>query len=223
MDAAQVWYAGDSPSSSAAQRPYRGDSVRAKEALQALANLENDGVRVPPSELLEIYKEVAAHDPDATIQDYANMLIKHLQPPENAVSPLVGTPTAADNPNGDPTRIQGTWKVISTQDNGRKPPPDAIRNLSMVITKDRMAVKDGDKTVSEMFYILDSSKKPKWIDLARVRGGEQTKPLFGIYELKDDSLKICFDESGEGERPTAFESKPNSVNDVLIILQRKKP
>ncbi len=32
-----------------------------------------------------------------------------------------------------------------------------------------------------MFYMLDPSKKPKWIDLARVRGGEQTKPLFGIY------------------------------------------
>jgi hypothetical protein len=50
-----------------------------REALQALANMENDGVRVPPNELLEIYKEVAAHDPDETIRDYANMLIKRLQ------------------------------------------------------------------------------------------------------------------------------------------------
>ena len=85
----------------------------------------------------------------------------------------------------------------------------------MVITKDTITYKFGDKT-TKLSYKLDATKKPKWIDLT-----EGDKTTLGIYELEGENLKICFPEGGKRERSTAFESKPNSVNDVLIILKAK--
>lgn len=130
---------------------------------------------------------------------------------------LLGTAGARDDAKGDHEEIQGNWQVISTQDSGRKAPDEAIRTLKWVITKDKITYKFGDNT-TEWSYKLDATKKPRWIDLTE---GDRT--TLGIYELEGDNLKICFPEGGKGERSTAFESKPDSVNDVLITLKRARP
>ena len=130
---------------------------------------------------------------------------------------LLGAAGAQDGAKGDHENIQGTWKVVSAEDSGRKPPAEAIKNLKWVITKEKITYKFGDKT-TEWSYKLDPTKKPKWIDLTE---GEHT--TLGIYELEGDNLTICFPEGRKGERSTAFESKPNSVNDILILLKREKP
>ncbi|HKR61800.1 MAG TPA: TIGR03067 domain-containing protein [Pyrinomonadaceae bacterium] len=116
----------------------------------------------------------------------------------------------------DSDKIQGTWEVVSAADNGRKTPANLTKDLELIITTDKMSYRLGKKT-TEWSYKLDPSKQPKWIDLTDVR-----ETTLGIYELEGDTLKICFPEARKGERSTAFESKPNSVNDVLIILKREK-
>lgn len=130
---------------------------------------------------------------------------------------LLSAAGARDDAKGDHEKIQGTWKVVSTEDSGRKAPDEAIKDLKLVITQDKITYKFGDKTTKKS-YKLDATKKPKWIDLTE---GDRT--TLGIYELEGDNLKICFPEGGKGERSTAFESKPNSVNDILIILKRETP
>lgn len=130
---------------------------------------------------------------------------------------LLGAAGAKDDAKGDHEKIQETWQVVSAEDSGRKAPDEVIKNLKLVITKDKITYKVGDKT-TEWSYKLDATKKPKWIDLTE---GDRT--MLGIYELEGDNLKICFPEGRKGERSTAFESKPNSVNDILIIVKREKP
>ena len=69
--------------------------------------------------------------------------------------------------------------------------------------------------------MLEATKKPQWIDLTE---GDLT--TLGIYKLEGDNLKVCFSEvpqGPKGKRSTAFESKPDSVNDILIILKREIP
>jgi uncharacterized protein (TIGR03067 family) len=130
---------------------------------------------------------------------------------------LLGAAGAKDDAKGDHEKIQGTWQVVSAEDSGRKAPDEAVKNIKWVITKDKITYKFDDKT-TKWSYKLDATKKPKWIDLTE---GDHT--TLGIYELEGDNLKICFPEGRKGERSTAFESKPNSVNDILIILKREKP
>ncbi len=132
-------------------------------------------------------------------------------------SVLQGSAGAKDDAKGDHETIPGTWQVVSAEDSGTKAPGEAVKNIKWVITKDTITYKFGDKT-TKLSYKLDATKKPKWIDLT-----EGDKTTLGIYELDGDKLKICFPEGGKKERSTAFESKPNSVNDVLITLKREKP
>jgi uncharacterized protein (TIGR03067 family) len=121
----------------------------------------------------------------------------------------------ADAPK-DAEKVVGTWKVISAEDSGRKASEETIRNLRWSVTKDAITYKVQNKT-TRWVYKLDPGRKPKWIDLTE---GDRTR--LAIYELEGDTLKVCFAEGMQKERPTAFESKPNSPNDVLIVLKREK-
>ncbi len=130
---------------------------------------------------------------------------------------LFSADVSKDDVEGDLEKIRGGWKVVSAEDSGHKTPDEVIKNLKWVITKDKITYTFGEK-ITEWSYKLDPAKKPKWIDL---REGDHT--TLGIYDLDGDNLRICFPEGGAGERSTAFESKANSVNDVLIVLKREMP
>jgi uncharacterized protein (TIGR03067 family) len=127
-------------------------------------------------------------------------------------------PPDRQDANDAPARLRGTWTVVSAEDGGRKAPPDAIKHLKLTVAADAITYTVGDKT-TRWAYKLDAGKKPAWIDLV-----EDGRASPGIYELDNDgdTLKICFSEVPEKGRPTAFESKPNSPNDVLIVLKREK-
>jgi uncharacterized protein (TIGR03067 family) len=105
--------------------------------------------------------------------------------------------------------------VLSDVEGGRKAPDEAIKDVKWIITGDKITYKVVDKTT--LTYKLDPTKMPKWIDFTR--SGRTT---FGIYDLDEDNLKICFPKRGKRKRPTEFESKPDSEGDVLIILKREK-
>ena len=123
--------------------------------------------------------------------------------------------TAAAPHTDDQENIQGIWEVLSAADNGHRTPKAALKDLKFVITRHKITYKFLEKT-TEWTYRLEANRKPKWIDL-----GDGAATNLGIYELEGDNLKICFPDGRAGERSTAFESKPNSVNDVLIILRRE--
>lgn len=129
---------------------------------------------------------------------------------------VMGVAVANDDAKGDREKLQGTWQAVSVEDSGRKAPDEAVRNIKWVIAEDRITQYLGGKT-RECSYVLNATKKPGWINLTE---SAHTTP--GIYEVNGDSLKICFPEGSKGERPTAFESKPNSVNDILITLKRER-
>lgn len=65
---------------------------------------------------------------------------------------------------GDAEKLQGTWKVVSSEDSGQKAPDEAIKNLKMVITKEKITYKFDNKTM-EWSYKLDPTKEPRWIDI----------------------------------------------------------
>lgn len=130
---------------------------------------------------------------------------------------LLGVAAASDDPTEDRENIQGTWQAVSAEDSGRKVPDEAVKNIKWVITEEKITQYVGD-TKKACSYGLNVTKKPRWIDLTEI---DRTTP--GIYALNGDTLKICFPEGGKGERPTAFESKPNSANDIVIILKREQP
>jgi uncharacterized protein (TIGR03067 family) len=55
----------------------------------------------------------------------------------------------------------------------------------------------------------DTSADPRTMDIKGVEGPNKGKTFLAIYELKDGTLKICYDLSGES-RPTEFKTKPDT-------------
>lgn len=112
--------------------------------------------------------------------------------------------------------LQGTWRVTYSEDSGRVAPQESLRDLQFEFEGSTMKMKVAGQSNAVKFS-LDASTKPKSIDLSEKHG---TKP--GIYDIQGDTLRICISETGE-QRPTQFDSQPDSANDVIIILKRINP
>jgi uncharacterized protein (TIGR03067 family) len=120
----------------------------------------------------------------------------------------------AGEPGGDLKEVQGTWRVVILMDSGET---IAVAKASRVtIAQDKLTLKDKAYPL-EVKFTLDPSKNPRRIDL-----GTEPTQYPGIYELKGDTLKICYNERPRGERPTVFGSMANSPSDVLLVLEREK-
>jgi uncharacterized protein (TIGR03067 family) len=113
---------------------------------------------------------------------------------------LTGVAFAADDAKSKPDAeaIRGKWKAVAVEAEGQKVPLD--NELFIEFDADSVAkLKDGAKT-DPSDYTLAADKTPKEVDFKPKAGEDAGKTLKGIYELKDDSLKICFAKP-DVERP----------------------
>jgi uncharacterized protein (TIGR03067 family) len=135
--------------------------------------------------------------------------------------PVVGSTASAVRPADDLAALKGTWKVADSVMGGtgaflapfRKSgkPPDTVR-----IDGDKLTFLRGTDTVSEGTLTVDASKTPAAIDFV----SDKTTYL-GIYELKGDTLRICFVEGKE--RPKDVKgTKEGTKSVVALTLQRAK-
>jgi uncharacterized protein (TIGR03067 family) len=105
--------------------------------------------------------------------------------------------------------LQGEWEVVSAESNGSPPPPE------MKIIGSRFAFSGNTLTFlsgKKVSFTLDSSKRPRQIDLGR------NKQQLGIYELDGDTLKMCIGPADD--RPKEFSTKPRTDHS-FFLLKRK--
>jgi uncharacterized protein (TIGR03067 family) len=67
---------------------------------------------------------------------------------------------------------------------------------------------------------IDPTKTPKMVNIEYTTGPDEGKTALGIYELTDDTLRICR-AIPEEDRPTEFASKAGSRH-VLLVYKRLK-
>jgi uncharacterized protein (TIGR03067 family)/prepilin-type processing-associated H-X9-DG protein len=121
--------------------------------------------------------------------------------------------TGKDDP--DKKALEGTWLVTKAVQGGMDAPAEFVSKVKLIVKGDKMTLSfegQGDKDAG---YKIDSSKKPKTIDLSPTDG----KMMEGIYEVKDDTLKFAFGEPGS--RPTEFKSDAGSK--VMLMEFKRAP
>jgi uncharacterized protein (TIGR03067 family) len=123
---------------------------------------------------------------------------------------------AADAPESDQGKFQGTWAVILGEREGVKLSEEAAREIKVVIEGDRYRHIRGETTQTGTIR-LDRTKMPKTIDVTPADG----KTILGIYTIEGDTHKVCFAEYGGG-RPTGFSTEPESGKS-LYVMRRVKP
>jgi uncharacterized protein (TIGR03067 family) len=108
--------------------------------------------------------------------------------------------------------IQGEWALVSGERHGEAFGADAIKDVSLVFTENRLTTKKADGS-TEAIFELHPESQPKGIDL-NMDGSFG----LGIYMLEADSLSILHGEIDEA-RPRDFDAVKDG-NLTLLVLRR---
>jgi uncharacterized protein (TIGR03067 family) len=121
-------------------------------------------------------------------------------------------------PTKDAEKMKGSWTVAEAVNNGETAGEDDVKKLSVTIKDSTLTFSTGDDTY-DVPIKLDPAKKPKTIDAMPAGGPFKDMKMLGIYEIKDDTLKMCYGLPGK-ERPKEFKSEVDSGT-ILLVLKRK--
>jgi uncharacterized protein (TIGR03067 family) len=140
-----------------------------------------------------------------------------------------------------PAKMQGTWVAVEYDQNGARPGDDIAQKLRVTIQGDKLVIKPrvvaqykpasaGEKKV-EVVFTLEADKSDEVVfklDQAKGRmdllwkcARGETKTTKGLYQLEDDTLKICF-AVADKNRPKKFPDGPKTGL-VRMVLKRATP
>jgi uncharacterized protein (TIGR03067 family) len=137
------------------------------------------------------------------------------------INVLLALPLAAiaAEPTGNAKAVQGTWIPTKAELGGRPMPDVVLKMTSLKMDKGKYEVFVGDEP-DRGTYTLDSTSTPPGMTITGTDGPNAGKTYPAIYELNGDTLRICYDLSGE-KRPTEFKSIANTKL-YLVTYSRKK-
>jgi uncharacterized protein (TIGR03067 family) len=133
--------------------------------------------------------------------------------PAVTLLPTVQDPTKKDT-------LDGSWVVTSFIAEGKEVPADKVKKMTVVFRGDLLVLNDNGQE-EKYQVILDPLQKPRAIDFFE---GFRSPVVVGIYELKGDVLKLCWNkpESGAKGRPGKFAASPASPYSLMILKRKEK-
>jgi uncharacterized protein (TIGR03067 family) len=121
---------------------------------------------------------------------------------------------AQDNRPGEVTmktdieRLQGVWNVVSLELDGQAMAAAALGGARIAIHGDHFT-STGMGATYEGTIELDTARTPKTVNMNFTAGPEKENTSFGIYELEEDTWRICLTTRGT-ERPAKFATQPGT-------------
>jgi uncharacterized protein (TIGR03067 family) len=119
----------------------------------------------------------------------------------------------------DNKKLQGTWLPSEAELAGTKLPEETLKTMKLAVKDDKYTVTVGENK-DEGTVKIDATKTPKTMDITGTAGPNKGKTILAIYELKDDTLRVCYQLQGK-KRPTEFKSTANSGL-FLVTYEREK-
>ena len=129
-----------------------------------------------------------------------------------ALGLLFGAVQAMADDKTEKDKFQGAWTLVNLEENGegKEVNKDSDHYIKLKIEGDKFLItlkRNNETRDHEATFKLDTSKKPKTIDLTLMGGDQDGKEMKGLYELDGDTLKICIADPEHPDRPTEFKSK----------------
>jgi uncharacterized protein (TIGR03067 family) len=137
---------------------------------------------------------------------------------------LVVQVPAEDKAKNDHDRLQGTWKLIyeEVEGKGGKPTNDIRLKFDKAIETEWSA----GELATQCSFKIDSTKKPKTLDLTilenRLIPESKGTKIYCIYEFDKNRLKVCYPTMNLRRRPKEFATKEGNEA-VLHIYEKIKP
>ncbi len=117
-------------------------------------------------------------------------------------------------------RFEGTWFIESMVIGGKDFPPEGYKGVKLIL-KDNTFVQIDPSATYKGTFKFDLEAKPKTIEMSFTEGPETGKTIQGIYELNEDTYKLCVG-LGSNNRPSEFASKPGSAQALEVLKREKK-
>jgi uncharacterized protein (TIGR03067 family) len=124
------------------------------------------------------------------------------------------TSTLAADPDAikkDIGRFQGEWTMVSGAADGVPIPDYMFSQIRQVFREEQMTGTISGTMYWKVKFAIDPSKSPKTIDYQIIGGPAAGTKQLGIYELNEDTCKLCVGKLN-GERPKTFDARSGTGN-----------
>jgi uncharacterized protein (TIGR03067 family) len=119
-------------------------------------------------------------------------------------------------------KLQGHWVITQLEHGGKKTPAKELLNLAVEVSGSKMTTREaGELKEDTTLTRLDAKATPPALDLKVNSGADVDKVVLAIYQLKDDTLTICFAEPGK-ERPKELAARTGSGHTLIVFKRVKK-
>ncbi|QDV34241.1 TIGR03067 domain-containing protein [Tautonia plasticadhaerens] len=137
------------------------------------------------------------------------------------------TARADDGAKAEFDRLQGHWKGVALESDGRKATEaeiEAMKDGGWSFEGDVVSFEDPRIPPIRSRVELDLATDPRSLDLIGLDGPQEGKVMRGIYKIEGDRLTICLRDlaSDSKGRPSEFATAPESGLG-LIVLERADP
>ena len=133
------------------------------------------------------------------------------------VAAIGAVAAAADD--GDAKAMQGTWTPVKAELAGMAMPEAALKTIVLKLDGDKYEVSVGGQ-LDRGTCTLDPAAKPKGLTIKGTDGPNKGKTFPCIYELSGDTLRVCYDLSGQ-KAPAEFKTAEGTQL-YLVTYERKK-
>jgi uncharacterized protein (TIGR03067 family) len=131
------------------------------------------------------------------------------------VAYLAGAGRPDDPPGKGPAELQGCWKLVSVEAEGKAGDPVGGGQPRWVVKGDTISY-GGDVIIR---FTADPSTSPRVIDL-KFRDPEGLYE--GIYVIEKDTLKVCVNARADAkDRPGSFATKDQAERRLLVFEREK--
>lgn len=121
----------------------------------------------------------------------------------------------------DAKSLEGVWKPVSAELGGQAMPPAVVKAITLTIDKYTYMVTVEGEMPDKGTLSLNSKAKPKRMAITGTDGPNRGKTILSIYELKGDTIRICYDLSGQ-KYPAAFKSMKGTQLFLVNYRREKK-
>lgn len=133
--------------------------------------------------------------------------------------PSLGDDAPATKPKPDVERIEGTWQVTSMEVDGTRAADEDARKFTVVNVKEgAWEAKSEGMVIGRGKSTFSQEKTPREVDIVFTDQNGQESRFHGIYELSDNSRRLCFAPE-DFPRPTDFTSFPGTQR-ILLSFER---
>ena len=115
--------------------------------------------------------------------------------------------------------IQGTWTPISAELGGQPFPERILTAMKLILTENSYTAIISNVTDKGMLT-LHASDQQNAMDILGTEGPNKGKTIPAIFELTEETLKVCYDLEGK-RRPHDFHTEPHTQL-FLVSYRRDK-